>query len=98
MRLKNVKGHVAVRHTISEKHSKYEVNSYHNQACRELAENSGLYVVAVASDGIIEAVRHERHRIMGIMWHPERENNFAQMDMDMIKRLFGEMEIKNELQ
>jgi len=45
-----------------------EVNSYHHQAIKKLAE--GLSVSAMAEDGVIEAV--EGDKIMAVQWHPER--------------------------
>ena len=46
------------------------VNSYHHQAVKELA--SGLKPMAVAPDGIIEAVYKPDHRFLwAVQWHPE---------------------------
>jgi putative glutamine amidotransferase len=48
------------------------VNTSHHQAIRDLGR--GLQVVAVAPDGVIEAVEHEAHKhwVVGVQWHPER--------------------------
>ena len=86
--LVNVGGHVAMRHLIKEGAAQYEVNSYHNQACVHLKKNCGLAAAAVAEDGVIEAVRHERLPIAGTMWHPERERQFSPGDISRVKRLF----------
>lgn len=46
------------------------VNSFHHQSIKELGK--GLRVVAVASDGIVEAVQSdEKSFVLGIQWHPE---------------------------
>ncbi len=46
------------------------VNSFHHQAVRE--PGPGLRVVAVAPDGVIEAVESPGHRfVLGVQWHPE---------------------------
>lgn len=47
------------------------VNSVHHQAIREVA--SGLRCVAVAPDGVIEAVERidDEQFIVGVQWHPE---------------------------
>ena len=86
--LVDVAGHVAVRHTVYEGTEKYEVNSYHNQACRQLRKDCGLRVMSHAEDGVIESVCHESLPIAATMWHPERENEISFRDIDRIKRLF----------
>lgn len=88
-RLVNVKEHVTVRHMVCEGTEKYEVNSYHNQACIQLEKNCDLKVTAQAEDGVIESVRHESLPIMGTMWHPERESDFSQKDIQRVKELFN---------
>jgi len=46
------------------------VNTLHHQAVAE--PGRGLRIVArSADDGLIEAVEHEDHRIIGVQWHPE---------------------------
>lgn len=87
--LMNVEGHAAVRHFVHSDQEDYEVNSYHNQACKELKKDCGLLVTAQTSDGVIEAIRHESLPIAGTMWHPEREADFVQRDIDRMKRLFA---------
>ena len=86
--LVNVEGHVAVRHLVHADTEVYEVNSYHNQACKELKKDCGLLVTAQTSDGVIEAIRHESLPIVGTMWHPEREADFVPRDVNRVKELF----------
>ena len=46
------------------------VNSFHHQACREVAP--GLKVSAMSPDGVIEAVESSEFKsILGVQWHPE---------------------------
>lgn len=46
------------------------VNSYHHQAICKLAPQ--LEAMAVAPDGLVEAVRHSDYRFLwGVQWHPE---------------------------
>lgn len=55
--------------------NRFFVNSYHNQGVvlKDLADP--LKPFAVTSDGIIiEGFFHKELPILGIMWHPEREN------------------------
>jgi putative glutamine amidotransferase len=48
------------------------INSSHHQSVRD--PGPGLHVVAVAPDGVIEAIEHEPHKhwVVGVQWHPER--------------------------
>ena len=46
------------------------VNSFHHQAVKRLAE--GFKITAVSEDGIIEAIESVNHSfLVGIQWHPE---------------------------
>jgi putative glutamine amidotransferase len=50
------------------------VKSYHHQSVKDLGK--GLSISARASDGIIEGIESEaERRILGIQWHPEREDS-----------------------
>ena len=84
--LEDVKGHVAVRHIISGSESQVEVNSYHNQACCKL-DSDELEVVMSSDDGVIEKIKHKKLPIVGTMWHPERENPFAESDVELLRNL-----------
>ena len=47
-----------------------QVNSFHHQALRDVAEP--LIVTALAPDGVIEAVESRAHRyVVGVQFHPE---------------------------
>ena len=85
--LVEVKGHVAVRHTLTGAIGGIEVNSFHNQACVEV--NDSLEILAKTEDGVVEAVKAKDERILATMWHPEREQPFVVSDMERLKRLFG---------
>lgn len=85
--LENRKAHVAVRHKVHGEWGTFEVNSYHNQACRALKEP--LAAMAQTEDGVIEAAASTEHKIVVTMWHPERENPFSAADINRIKELFG---------
>lgn len=57
-RLSEILGHVA------------HVNSFHHQAVEQVA--SGFKAVAVASDGVIEAIESTSSQFaLGVQWHPE---------------------------
>jgi len=53
---------------------KIVTNSYHRQGfLRDMISND-LAIAAFSNDGIVEAVVHKKHRIIGIQWHPERKS------------------------
>jgi N5-(cytidine 5'-diphosphoramidyl)-L-glutamine hydrolase len=91
--LVQVEGHVAVRHRVQGEGVAGEVNSFHRLAAT--ASVPDLVVRAVAPDGVIEAVRHHRRRVAGVMWHPEREEPHAAADIAYVRNFFlnrGEVE------
>lgn len=46
-----------------------EVNSYHHQAVRDVAE--GFTITGRAKDGVIESIESQDGWIIGVQWHPE---------------------------
>lgn len=85
--LEQVQGHVAVRHKVSGVLGELEVNSFHNQACRMIKEP--LEILAQSEDGVVEAVRHKEKRVLGTMWHPEREEPFRISDIQRLQEFLG---------
>ena len=59
--------------------SKLSVNSFHNDSISDLGK--GLEIFALSDDGEIEGIKNDANKIMGIMWHPERElpNNISKV-------------------
>jgi len=53
------------------------VNSYHNFAIAEHTLSKKLNVFAIADTGYIEGIYHPVYPIMGIQWHPERNNGLS---------------------
>jgi len=51
------------------------VNSYHEQGIEKLS--SELKTFAYSDDRVIEGIYHIKHKIMGIQWHPERDNKLS---------------------
>ena len=85
--METVLGHVALRHTVDGEWGSMEVNSFHNQACKEL--KNPLVAMARTEDGVIEAAAYPDKNIVVTMWHPERESPYQATDIDRIKNLFG---------
>jgi gamma-glutamyl-gamma-aminobutyrate hydrolase PuuD len=87
--LSPITGHVAVRHPIVPSQTDLRLpdttNSYHDWSISpgDLATN--LIPLAFDTDGNIEAFRHSDKSVLGIMWHPEREQPFCELDLQLIK-------------
>jgi putative glutamine amidotransferase len=87
VKLERVEGHVAVLHGVRIDGRRVEVNSYHNFAAFDAP--APLEPWAVADDGVVEAVRTQDRRVVGVMWHPERMAAFEASDIDLFRRVFG---------
>ena len=85
--LHKINGHVAKTHAVSGSlfdDAKVHVNSFHNYGILSEGLGDDLNALAFADDGVIEALIHLRHRWMGIMWHPERDDHTSEMDKKLI--------------
>ena len=87
--LVTVKGHVAVRMKVKgvedEKLGSFnrEVNSYHNQGCVSVKKHD-IEILAKSDDGVVKAIRLKNYKLLGTMWHPEREGVFSDEDIMMV--------------
>jgi putative glutamine amidotransferase len=86
--------HVATEHAVQKinpsrffSQTPQFVNSYHNQGLTQIKSNE-LIAIYKTSDNTIEAIEHFKLPIVGIMWHPERENQISQSDRHLIHILF----------
>ena len=87
IRLEKIDGHVKTNHTLFDETEGYTVNSFHNFGTK--LSSPELLVEARAEDGIVEAIRHIKLNMHGIMWHPERVTPFAERDIQFFKNVFG---------
>jgi putative glutamine amidotransferase len=62
------------------------VNSFHNYGLQDCPKN--FRVTYKSEDGNIEAIEHKDHKISGIMWHPERNEEFDHLDLQFVRQLF----------
>jgi N5-(cytidine 5'-diphosphoramidyl)-L-glutamine hydrolase len=93
--LKKIKGHAGKRHCLIREDSAIgfnfpsEVNSFHDYAVPR--KNLGQSLISLAHDveDNIEALCNPKDKVLGIMWHPERENPTLQTDRELIKEHFG---------
>ncbi|WP_299290886.1 gamma-glutamyl-gamma-aminobutyrate hydrolase family protein [Nitrosopumilus sp.] len=64
-----------------------KVNSFHNNIITKEHIGNGLQIVALdKNDETIEAFSHSKFPIIGVMWHPEREQN--EDNLKIIKTFF----------
>lgn len=85
-KLKKIKKHVKINHEIYFKKKKIaKVNSYHNEAILKKNIHKDLEIIAETKDNVIEAIKHKKHKILGIMWHPERMNHNNKFNKKLIK-------------
>ena len=80
-----IEGHVAVRHRIKGEING-EVNSFHSNVIAN--KPNDFSVIAQGLNDEIEAIRHEYLPWEGWMWHPEREENFSERDINRFKAIF----------
>ena len=83
--LKKVKGHVANKIKIYSKltKKKREVKCLHSNGIKKIGKN--LNEIYRSNDGMIEAFKGDNHRILGIMWHPERNKKVSNEDIKLFK-------------
>ena len=74
-------GHVRTKHEMLFKSQKIEVNSFHDLCVDDYTIE--FNVLARAKDGTIESVCHKEHQILGIMWHPERDEPFQAHNLNL---------------
>ena len=93
--LTKVKGHAGTRHRLVAEDSStafqfpLEVNSFHDCAVPRAQLGKELIPLAHDAEDNIEAFYHPKDKVLGIMWHPERENPPLPYDCELIKRHFG---------
>jgi len=89
-----VNGHVACRHPLRQPDVNpvwrgiESVNSYHNFSVMPSGLGTNLKPLAWTDDQAVEAFQHHERPWHGIMWHPERETPFTEMDMVYIRSVF----------
>ena len=65
-------------HSVNVENNTFIVNSFHNFCISKLGEN---LIPLAYSENTIEAFKHEKYPIYGIMWHIERENGLENKDI-----------------
>ncbi len=94
----NKKRHVASKHNVRFEKSRFDnvlsgiisVNSFHKLGITAQTLGSDLQILATSDDYVIEAFAHNQHPIVGIMWHPERNKVFADIDKLLVLELIDQ--------
>lgn len=92
-KLKIVKDHTNTSHSIiSSKISSYifpkNVNSYHDFAIDQSLLGKNLVPLCFDIHGNIEALSHKFYKVIGLMWHPEREIPPSKTNIKIFKDFF----------
>ena len=75
------------RHKIFIKNKNYFVNSYHDNFIKKI--DNIFEVCGTTSDGYIEYFLSKKNKLMGIMWHPEREIIKNKIDINLVKKFYA---------
>ncbi|MFH1386567.1 MAG: gamma-glutamyl-gamma-aminobutyrate hydrolase family protein [bacterium] len=95
-KIADVADHVRVLHRIkigdntfvkALKTSSLDVNSYHEKGITDQTIGKNLKPWARAGE-TIEGLYHQKLKIAGIMWHPERNKKISKTDMRLFEHLF----------
>mgnify|MGYP001407964681 CR=1 FL=1 len=79
------KNHMGTNHFVSIrndkifKKKKFLVNSFHDYCIEKKDIGKNLEIIGECDDQTVEFFKHKKHRIYGIMWHPERYKNYLQL-------------------
>ena len=85
LKLKRKFGHRNTKHKIFLKNGKTQIiNSYHDYSIIDLDQNFSK--IAWCKDGSVEAFKHNKYQMLGIMWHPERYRKIKKFDLELIKK------------
>ncbi|KOA21026.1 carbamoyl-phosphate synthase small chain [Clostridium homopropionicum DSM 5847] len=84
--LEKVNGHISNSQQIILNGKVETVNSFHNWGSKK--SNNELLVTAMATDGVIKAIKHVKYNVLGIMWHPERIYPFSKRDINLFNDFY----------
>ena len=88
--LKKVDGHTNTFHNIVFKENfefPNKVNSYHDFSLSSCPKS--FKIIAHSEDGNIEAILHKDLSWEGWMWHPERDEEFSELNKERLKKVMG---------
>lgn len=71
----------------------FKVNSFHNHGVLLDGLSSSLKTFAIAKDSVVEGFFHPELPILGIQWHPERQNNCELENKILIESMMTERKV-----
>tara|TARA_B100000700_G_C14870926_1_gene773390 strand:+ start:246 stop:896 length:651 start_codon:yes stop_codon:yes gene_type:complete len=92
--LYRVEKHVKTRHVLDyhcpvlEKNIIRKVNSYHDYGVMDADVPKG-FKIHVKYLNTVEQMIHDNQKMLGIMWHPEREDKFSNLDIELFRKFLG---------
>ncbi len=93
-KLSKVNDHVNTRHTLSyycpilESNINRTVNSYHNYSIK-MHSIPDCFQANIDCMNAVEQMTHDNNKMLGIMWHPERETKFSDLDIKLFRKFLG---------
>tara|TARA_Y100000589_G_scaffold289949_1_gene292347 strand:- start:2323 stop:2910 length:588 start_codon:yes stop_codon:yes gene_type:complete len=86
IKLFKIFGHVKKKQKLIINNRTTITNSYHNFGTKKNVKE--LTVFAKSFDGITKGILSKKKRIIGIMWHPERNNPLKPYDINLFRKIF----------
>ena len=89
-----VEKHVKTRHVLNyfcpilKDNIQRDVNSYHDFAL-ERAVIPKCFQINAEYLNTVEQMLHDKKKLLGIMWHPEREEKFSKFDIELFRKFLG---------
>ena len=71
----------------------FKVNSFHNHGVLLDGLSSFLKTFDIAKDSVVEGFFHPELPILGIQWHPERQNNCELENKILIESMMTERKV-----
>tara|TARA_B100000941_G_scaffold288134_1_gene264493 strand:- start:1457 stop:2083 length:627 start_codon:yes stop_codon:yes gene_type:complete len=91
-KLEKIDNHVGKYHNIknfSKLSISKNVNSYHEFKLSKDNLPENFEIIATDLDGEIESILDKKNNLLGIMWHPERNNPFDKNDLKLMSDFFN---------
>tara|TARA_B100000029_G_scaffold495593_1_gene560726 strand:+ start:931 stop:1533 length:603 start_codon:yes stop_codon:yes gene_type:complete len=92
-KITKIRNHVRKTHRIFgpliSKKKNILVNSFHDYGFKQNLLGKNLKILARSSDKVVESFCHNKHNLLGIMWHPERYKNLKKFDINLIRKVFN---------